>query len=312
MRRGTEQDSPGGRPGRRHSRRSVVIAGASGLAVAGLAFGAGAGKVPFSPALHRSLGAASSPSRRMGFSRTERVFSSARGRTIDLVTILPTKSPPPGLPMCVLLHGLHGSARTADPTGLVERLGNDVARGAVPPFGFVAVDGGNSYWHERLPGDDPMAMLLDELPGWLRERGLGDPTGTPFACAGMSMGGFGALLYARRRAERGRPPAAIGTLAPALITSWAEMRKRDAFRDATAWASLDPLRNLAAIRGIHTAVWCGTEDKFISGVRRFIARADPVLAYTARGRHGDTFNRTVVHSMVGFLGKHAPTAHNRR
>ena len=109
---------------------------------------------------------------------------------------------------------------------------------------------------------------------------------------GMSMGGFGALLYARRRAERRQPVQALALLAPALITAWDEMSKRDAFHSAADWASMDPLRHLGAIQGVPTAVSCGTEDPFISGVRKFIADTHPVLAYTARGRHGDSFNRT--------------------
>jgi pimeloyl-ACP methyl ester carboxylesterase len=221
--------------------------------------------------------------------------------------MLPTKpAPVTALPMSLMLHGLHGNARHAFPTGLLKQLCSDVARQAVPAFGFVAVDGGDNYWHENHSGDNPMAMLLDEIPRWLGERGLGGIDGLPFACAGLSMGGFGALLYARRRLERRQPPAAVAALAPALITSWSEMNKRQAFRDAIDWGSMDPLRHIDAIRSIPTAVWCGTEDDFIGGVRRFISTAHPTVAYTARGRHGDVFNRSVVPSLIGFLGKHVP------
>jgi S-formylglutathione hydrolase FrmB len=250
--------------------------------------------------------ASSTPATQLGTAKVERVYSAARGREIEMLTMLPAKSPPAGLPMSLILHGLHGNARHAAPTGLLKQLSSDVARGAVPAYGFVAVDGGDHYWHENVPGDNPMAMLLEEVPRWLHQRGLGGKDGLPFACTGLSMGGFGALLYARRRVERRQPPAAVATLAPALITSWPEMSKRRAFRDAADWASMDPLRNLDAIKSIPTGVWCGTEDDFIGGVRKFIAADHPAVAYTARGKHGDTFNRTVVASVVGFLGKHVP------
>jgi len=292
---------------RRVSRRSLLIAGASGLGVAGLAAGAATGVVPFNQALQRALGVASStPVTQLGSMRVERVYSHARGREVDLVFLLPSKKPPAGLPMSLMLHGLHGTARTAAPSGLLKQLGSDVARKAVPAYGYVAVDGGDNYWHQVRPGDDPMAMLLEEVPQWLRARGLGGADGTPFACAGVSMGGFGALLYGRRRVERRQPPAAIAAIAPALITAWPEMAKRRIFTGMTDWTSLDPLRHLTALQGIPTAVYCGTEDSFITGVRRYIAETRPAIGYTAHGRHSDTFFRTTVPSMVGFLGKHVP------
>jgi S-formylglutathione hydrolase FrmB len=245
------------------------------------------------------------PSAQPAMTKIERVYSAARGREIDFITLVPP-NPPVGLPMSLLLHGLHSSARYAAPTGLATRLSADVQNQVTPPFGFVAVDGGDSYWHENRPGDDPMAMLLEEVPRWLAARGLGGTTGLPFAATGESMGGFGALLYTRRRVERREPPAAVATLAPALITSWQEMSKRDAFHSAADWSSMDPLLHVEELRGIPTAIWCGTEDDFIIGARKYFAEAHPAIAYTAPGIHGDSFNRTVVPSVVGFLGKHAP------
>ncbi|MFD9892627.1 alpha/beta hydrolase-fold protein [Amycolatopsis sp. NPDC059027] len=284
-----------------------MIAGASGLAVTGLAAGTATGQMPFGNALQRAIGVASSnPATQLGAPRVERVYSHARGREVDLVLMLPTKVHQPGLPMSLLLHGLHGNARSAAPTGLLKQLSSEVARKAVPAYGFVAVDGGDNYWHEVRRGDDPMAMLLEEVPQWLKARGLAGRDGLPFACTGLSMGGFGALLYTRRRVERRQPPAAVAALAPALMTSWTEMNKRHAFRDAADWGSMDPLRFVNQIKSVPAGIWCGTEDSFITGVRRYIAESQPMVAYTARGKHGDSFNRTVVPSVVGFLGKHVP------
>ncbi|WP_020420757.1 alpha/beta hydrolase family protein [Amycolatopsis sp. ATCC 39116] len=296
-------------PRRRPSRRSVLIAGASGLGIAAVAAGTATGVLPVSEALQRALGvASSSPASQIGVAKVERVWSRYRNRMVDLVILLPSKSPPRNLPVSLLLHGLHGRARTAAPTGTLAELASQVARKRVQPYGFVAVDGGDNYWHKNVPGDDPMSMLLEEVPQWLRERGLGGVDGVPFACTGMSMGGFGALLYARRRAERRQPVGALALLAPALMLSWTEMAKRRAFRDEADWASMDPLRHLEATTGIPTALWCGTEDAFIHGARRFIAAVKPEIGYTARGKHGDSFNRTVVPSMVSFLGRHHPGA----
>jgi S-formylglutathione hydrolase FrmB len=290
------------------SRRSVLIAGASGLSVAGLAAATATGALPFSAAPQRVGVASSTPATQLGVPTIERVYSAARGREVEMLTMLPATSPRAGLPMSLMLHGLHGNARYAAPTGLLKQLSSDVARHAVPAFGFVAVDGGDDYWHENNAGDNPMAMLLDEVPRWLRERALGGTDGLPFACAGLSMRGFGALLYTRRRIERRQPPDAVAAIAPALITSWPEMSKRHAFHDATDWASMDPLRHIDATRAIPTGIWCGTEDDFIGGVRRFIRDARPAVAHIARGKHGDAFNGTVVPSVISFIGKHVPMA----
>ncbi|MCU1681223.1 MAG: alpha/beta hydrolase [Amycolatopsis sp.] len=278
---------------RKLTRRSLLIAGASGLGAAGLG-----------ATLGLTFGA-DSPAAVHGVTRFERVYSAARRREIDFITFLPP-NPAPGLPMSLLLHGLHSSARYAAPTGLVDRLATDVAAGAVPAFGFVAVDGGDSYWHENQPGDDPMTMLLEEVPRWLAARGLGGDGGLPFAATGISMGGFGALLYTRRRVERHQPTSAVATLAPALITTWPEMSKRNAFHDAADWASMDPLRHVSALKGVQTGIWCGTEDQFITGVREYFAAAQPAVAYTAPGVHGDSFNRTVVPGLVAFVGRNVP------
>jgi S-formylglutathione hydrolase FrmB len=283
---------------RRVSRRSLLIAGAAGLATTGLAIGS----IP----LFNGQGSVEP------VVRTERVRSSARGQEIDLVTILPAELPARNLPMCVLLHGLYGAARSAAPGGLAASLAAGVASGRLPPFGFVAVDGGNNYWHENHVGDNSMGMLLDEIPRWLRARDLGDATGTPFATAGVSMGGFGALLYARRRQEMGVPLSAVAAVSPGLLMSWREMSTRRAFKNNQEWAALDPLRNVEKLGRTPVGIWCGTEDHFIEGTRKFIRLAAPEVGFTGPGAHGDGFYRTIVPDLLDFLGKHIPAPANRK
>jgi S-formylglutathione hydrolase FrmB len=236
--------------------------------------------------------------------RFERVYSAARHREVTLAFYLPTGANPRGLPMSILLHGLHGDARHASIGNLDEVLTTAVAKGAVPAFGFVAVDGGDNYWHENIPGDDPMAMLLDEVPQWLRERGYGEP----FAVTGVSMGGFGALLYARRRAERGDPIAATAAISPGLITTWPEMAKRRAFKNEREWASLDPLRHLHSTGPTALGVWIGDRDRFIEGTRRFIHDVRPEVGTVKSGGHDDGFYRKVTPDVVQFLAKYAKRA----
>ncbi|WP_199442380.1 alpha/beta hydrolase [Umezawaea beigongshangensis] len=291
----------------RVSRRTVLAA--LGLVTTGAAVTASTGHLPAGPVPPGVPGAVGAT--RIGTSpvvRTERVRSRSRGRVVDLVTVLPAGVPAAGLPMSLLLHGRTGSARHSMVGNIHETLNSAVARGSVPPFGLVAVDGGDHYWHENVPGDDPMAMLLDEVPAWLRERGLGGADGVPFACAGVSMGGFGALLYGRRRTERRRPADAVAAISPALITTWQEMSERRAFTNSLVWASLDPLRHVDALVGTPVGVWAGNRDTFVEGTRRFVSAARPAVASITPGTHDDAFYRSVVADVVRFLGRHVPAA----
>ncbi|GAA5109703.1 alpha/beta hydrolase-fold protein [Haloechinothrix salitolerans] len=277
----------------RISRRTMLTAGATGLALTG------GGLVSL---LRSSGGGGASPGSYLSLRGIERVRSRARNRDVDLVTMLPRKEVPIGLPVCLVLHGLGGDAVGTHKYGFDARLVREVALGTTPPFALVAVDGGDNYWNQVRPGDDPMAMLLDELPVWLRERGLAD---RPFACAGVSMGGFGALYYARMRAERHQPLRATAVASPALITSWAVMRTRRIFPSREAWEALDPLRHPHAIGNSALGVWCGEDDPFVTGTRRFISMTQPKVAYIGPGGHTADFVEGVADDVVRFLGQHA-------
>lgn len=293
-------DEPGGSGRRRFPRRSLLVAGATG----GLVLGTTGALGPLTDVAADVLGVSRAPSAQEAIT-VERVRSRARGRDVNLVTILPAGVSTTWLPACLLLHGLNADAQHAAPAGLAEQLSAAVSRGRIPPFAFVAVDGGNNYWHDNR-GDNAMAMLLDEVPGWLADRRLGDANGVPFACAGISMGGFGSLLYARRRNELGNPLRASAAISPGLLTSWREMSTRRAFRDNHQWASLDPLRNVDKLGTVPIGIWCGTEDHFIEGTRKFIKLAKPEVGYTGPGGHGHSFYRRIVPDVLAFLGKHTP------
>lgn len=301
------------------TRRAVLLsAAAAGLTAAGIATvgataGATSGNVTADPALRNAQDTASPTVRPanvtsrapVGVTKIERVTSAARRRKIDFVTVLPDGAPRPGLPMCLLLHGLASNARAMS-SGLDSMLAAAVETNATPAFGYVAVDGGDSYWHANRPGDDPMAMLLEEVPRWLAARGLGGPGGTPFAVSGFSMGGFGSLLYARRRAERRMPVNAVGVVSPALITSWAEMSKRNAFHSAADWASMDPLKNLDKLGDAPIGLWDGNQDRFVEGCRAFIAQAHPAIGSISPGQHTSAFLNKVTPEVIRFLGRHVP------
>ncbi|MET9489960.1 alpha/beta hydrolase-fold protein [Nocardia sp. NPDC006630] len=293
---------------RKFSRRSVLAStGLLGLVAAGAAVSAGVNAAPDADGDQHTMYGGPIERTVLGIEpivRTDRVYSTARGREVDVVTILPPGVPADGLPMSLLLHGLHGNARNAAVGRLGDVLTAAVSTRLVQPFGFMAIDGGDNYWHQHFSGDDPMTMLLDEAPRWLAARGLAGANGEPFACTGTSMGGFGALLYSRRRAERGRPAKAIATMSPGLITSWNEMSKRNAFANADDWAALDPLQNIAKLGPAPTGVWVGDRDRFIDGCRQFMSRARLEVALVTPGAHTDEYWSTVTPDVVRFLGRH--------
>ncbi|MEU4802730.1 alpha/beta hydrolase-fold protein [Actinosynnema sp. NPDC023587] len=282
------------------SRRTVLGAlGATGLAVTGVAAALN-GNAPGGEALRHVLGVAGPvPAGKRPVVRVDRVYSRYRRREVDLLTILPPGLPTGTVPMSVLLHGLHGSARYAAVGGMSEALVAAVGRRSVPPYGFVAVDGGDNYWHENSPGDDPMAMLLEEVPRWLAERSYGPVV----ACTGVSMGGFGALVYARRRAERRDPLKAVAAVSPGLLLNWPDMAKRRVFANQEEWASVDPLKHVDDLGPTPVGVWVGDHDRFIQGTREFIAAAKPAVASVTPGGHDDVFYRKIVPDVIRFLGK---------
>src|SRR5690606_36691959 len=131
------------------------------------------------------------------------------------------------------------------------------------------------------------------------------------ALSGVSMGGFGALLYARSRQEREEPLRAVAVVAPALLTSWEQMRKRRAFSSEQEWAEVDPLRHIDALGDVPIGVWSGTHDRFIDGAREVIRRAHPEYASTTPGGHNCCDYRKSLPELVMFVGRHllGSTAH---
>ncbi|MFC8721834.1 alpha/beta hydrolase [Kitasatospora sp. NPDC057198] len=234
--------------------------------------------------------------------RTETVRSAARGRDVQLVVFDPPGEHPADLPVCLALHGRDGDAATFTALGTAQFLAAAVASGT-PPFRVVAVDGGAAtYWHARTPDDDPMAMLTAELPRWLADRSMPEPT----RALGISMGGSGALQYARTRPGG---LAAVALLSPALFRTWNDARTVDAYRDEADWREHEPLLHTDAIGGGggsgggggRIALWCGTEDPFCPAGRR-LAAVPGVRASFPRGEHTGGFWRRVMPQAMAELG----------
>ncbi|GAA0686675.1 alpha/beta hydrolase-fold protein [Kitasatospora atroaurantiaca] len=292
-------------PDVRSSRRSFLRA----LALTGLAGGGiGAAMVedvlPGGPRLRRALGLTGPdgavPAVAAGPVQNLQLRSAARGRAVQLIVMSPPGAEKSAsLPVCVALHGRGAGARTMVELGLPQFLAAAVTAGAAP-FRIVAVDGGDAtYWHGRTPGDDPLAMLLDELPGRLGAQGLPAPT----AALGISMGGSGALRYAR--ALHGKLDA-VAVLSPALFRSWADARTVDGFRDEADWREHEPLLHPDGPLAARLGVWCGTEDPFCPAARGLADRASE--AHFPRGAHTDGFWRRVLPEAMAFLGGRVPDA----
>ena len=291
--------------------RRTVLAGTAGLAgLAGVsALVATAGARSPAPLAQRVPPRPLPSPGRDAVSTTEWVASAARNRSVRLVLTAPVGVDRTTLPVCVALHGLRGNAAFYADTGIRHALGEAWSSG-VPPFVVAALDGGDNYWHPFRPDDDPARMLLDELPRWLLDRGVGrvgpDAPGVPSLVTGVSMGGAGALLYARERASRGLPVRAAAVMSPGLFTDW-RVASRRPFAGIDDWAANDPLRFFGELATTPTGVWVGDRDPFVDATRRFLALARPAVGSVTPGKHDGTFYASVLPAVLRFLGEHLAT-----
>lgn len=280
------------------SRRAVLTGAAVLVGAAALgAVGVMTDVLPGAPGIRLRLGLdgpdGTIPSVPAGTVTTRRLPSAARGTDVDLVTMVPDGVGAAGLPVLLALHGRGASARAFVDLGLPQLL-TAATRAGTPPFAIAAVDGSPYYWHAR-GGDDPQAMLRDEVPGWLADAGFGAVRGA----LGISMGGFGALLWARGAVPA---PAAVVAMSPALFVSWADAGSRNVFTDQADWEAAEPLRHLDEIDGSTLGVWCGTEDPFLSVARQLARGTDATEAHFDSGAHTDGYWRRVLPEALAFAG----------
>ena len=295
----------------RPTRRQFLLGGAGALGIAG-AVGVGGllvGQEDPAPPPQRVPAPPRRPTPTDAVSTTEWVGSAARHRAVRLVTTLPPGADRAALPVCLALHGLRGTAQFWGDAGTRGLLGDAWARG-VPPFAVVGLDGGDNYWHPYRAGDDPMGMLIEELPAWLQQRSLatrpaaGDLPGEPALVTGISMGGAGTLMYARERLHRGRPVRAAAAVSPGLFTDW-RVASRRPFAGEDDWAANDPLRFYRELADVPTGVWCGDRDPFIEATRRYIALARPEIGRISPGRHDGVYYGSVLPDVWAFIGRHS-------
>ncbi len=231
-------------------------------------------------------------------------YSRARQREVGYTIAWPPgHRPGTALPLIIALHAYGGShQRVLTRMTLPQALALRVNGRPLPPMAIAAADGGPGYWNPH-PGDDPMAMVIDELIPMCRERGLGRGRRS-IGTIGVSMGGYGALLLAEKYPDLISAVAAIG---PAVWTSYAQARSVNsgAYASAAAFADADAVTHASALARTAVRVACGVSDPFYSGARA-LARVLPPGAVTAlsKGCHTAPFFAAQEPPSLAFLGQH--------
>ena len=214
--------------------------------------------------------------------RLEKVDSAARGRSVELFTAVPEgHGDGAGLPVVLIMHGASATAADFQPFGLARFLTQAVRDGA-EPFVLAGADGGVTRWQGDGSGDDPTAMMTDEMPGWLADRGFDSERR---ALWGWSMGGYGALRLAERAPGYAR---AVAAFSPAMGTG------DPVFSDADALA------------GLPVALWCGTDDPLYDAVQAFAEGLpeEPEIASYSEGAHTRVFWNDQTLDCFDFLSQH--------
>lgn len=264
----------------RHLSRRRVLA--AGLAVAGIGLVGVGGYAVVDRVRTPSEGPSDwlIPNVATGTVTLESVQSRARGRAVDLFTAVPAGlGDGAGLPVCLILHGASGRPTDYSMFGFPQLLTDAVQRG-VAPFVLAGADGGSQSW-QAVGADDPQAMVVDEMPGWLADRGFDS---TRLVGWGWSMGGFGVLRLAED--HRGFV-SAVAAFSPAV-----------SIEDSVS-ADTD------ALAGTPLAIWCGTDDPFYDAVKTLVTELPEPLAagsYGAGEAHTRSYWNSITPAAFDFLG----------
>jgi hypothetical protein len=229
---------------------------------------------------------------------TGRFYSRARQREVGY-----TIAYPPGhkvgsrLPLGLYLHA-DGGDHTSALAGLPPA--HALAGNGLPPVALVVADGGNLYWHPH-PGDDPMGMMFNEVIPMCQRMGLGEHK---IGTIGISMGGYGAILFTETHPDRITASAAIS---PAVWTSYAQAHDANpgAYTNAQEFATYDAITHTTALAHTPIRVASGAGDPFHPGVISLINQL-PATAVTqiTGGCHDTAFFVSQRHASILFLGQH--------
>ena len=304
----------GGPGARRLSRRRLIGWGAAGVGAVVVAAASGAelvahGVLPGKQTLDALDGACSVSSPPLvhpspGVSESGAFFSEARNTRVGYSIAYPPGHPRGDpLPLIVMLHGFGGN-HTDALAGMTpaQAVALHVDGVPLPPMAMVTVDGGGGYWNPH-PGDDPMAMVMDELLPRCQESGLGAPP-RKIGTMGISMGGYGAILLAEKYPGTF---SAVAAISPAIWTSYdeAERANAGAYASREEFSANDAVTHVDALAGMPVRIASGSDDPFHPGV---VALAEVVPASTtvtiSGGCHTDPFFVSQEPPSLQFLGRH--------
>ena len=189
--------------------------------------------------------------------------SAARGgvETQWAIALPPGHSGP--LRPVIALHGRDMTASGVMAMGVESGLAQ-LAKAGYPPFAVVAVDGGNSWWHRRVTGEDSGTMVLTELLPMLATKGL-DTSRVGFI--GWSMGGYGALLLGGALGPA--RTAAICAVAPALYSDYGQAIEAGAFDGPADWFAYS-VYGTPGLSEIPLRIDCGDNDRYYKAVKQFV------------------------------------------
>ena len=300
------------------TRRQLLIGGAASLVALGTGgfVGVEEGWLPGRVALGRVLGRcdvdAAVPADEPGELVEHTLSSGHRDREVTWILALPPgvsssslSQHSSALPMVLALHGRGGDAHSAFASLGLHRFLAQHVNGGGAPFALVSVDGGDTYWHPRASGDDPLAMLATELLPLLAEGGLRTDS---IGVLGWSMGGYGALLLARESGKdslAGTRIAAVAAESPALFRSYDDSAAGafDDEADFRAWGALVDAPGVGPGTGL--MVSCGDTDAFTDTTRSYRAAVTPTPAGgIGSGCHDNGYWRSQATAQLAFLAAH--------
>jgi len=234
-------------------------------------------------------------------------YSAARNRVVGYTIGYPPRHRPGSrLPLVIMLHG-YGDSHVNALSGLspAQALALRVGGAPLPPMALVTVDGGTGYWNPH-PGDNPQAMLTDEVIPLCQRRGLGGSHRV--GVMGISMGGYGALLLAEKRPDLISAAAAIS---PAIWTSYAQARAANAgaYASAADFAADDAVTHAAALARVPVRIAAGFGDPFYPGVKALVRAlprrtgGEPPVVSFSNGCHDGSFFTAQEPPSLAFLAR---------
>lgn len=196
----------------------------------------------------------------------------------------------PGLPVVVALHGATSNIAKLE-TRLA--LGKFLASSG-EQFTVAAINGGSSYWHPRADGSDTGALVLDAFLPMLADRGY-DAVRPGFL--GWSMGGYGAMLLATQRVERGLPVGPVAATSPAVHEGYTPA----AFDSEADFDHYGMFARRDLLDGLALRIDCGRGDPFYRNVVAFREGLDAEVRIRP-GAHDAAYWTRVLPDQLAWLG----------